>query len=173
MATTGTAPLVVVMGVSGSGKTTAGKALGARLGVRYSDADDIHPTANVAKMQAGRPLTDEDRWPWLDAVGAWLSAHAESGAIVSCSVLRRAYRDRIRRTVPAALYWHLAGPEALVETRMRARRGHFMPATLLRSQYEALEPLEPDEHGVTVDLDQPVPALVDEFVAWLAAHAPH
>ena len=164
-------PLVVVMGVSGSGKTTAGKALSVKLGLEYVDADTLHPPVNVGKMQAGRALADEDRWPWLDAVGSWLATHGVCGAIVSCSVLRRAYRDRIRGIVPTAAFWHLAGPEVVVERRMRARRNHFMPASLLRSQYEALEPLGPDEHGLTVDLDKPVPDLVDEFAAWLASHS--
>ena len=160
-------PLVVVMGVSGSGKTTAGEALGARLGLRHSDADGFHPQANVDKMHAGRALTDEDRWPWLDAVGGWLAGYAESGAVVSCSALRRAYRDRLRTKAPAVTFWHLAGPEPLVQQRMDARRDHFMPPSLLHSQYQTLEPLQPDEHGLTVSLDQTVEALVDEFVAWL------
>jgi len=165
-----TTPLVIVMGVSGSGKTTAGEALGAKLGLRYSDADGFHPEANVDKMQAGQPLTDDDRWPWLDAVGSWLADYSDTGAVVSCSALRRVYRDRLRRQVPTAAFWHLYGPEELVCRRMDARRDHFMSASLLRSQYETLEQLEPDEHGVTVDLEKSVEALVDEFVAWLAAH---
>ena len=159
--------LVVVMGVSGCGKTTAGEALGARLGLRYRDADGFHPQANIDKMKAGHPLTDDDRWPWLDAMGAWLAAHADSGAIVSCSALRRTYRDRFRAAVPTVAFWHLAGPETIVRTRLEARHDHFMPASLLVSQYATLEPLEPDERGVTVDLDQPVQTLVDEFVGWL------
>jgi gluconokinase len=164
------APLVVVMGVSGSGKTTAGEALAARLGLRYADADRFHPQANVDKMHAGQPLTDEDRWPWLDAVGEWLAGYTETGAVVSCSALRRVHRDRLRDKAPTAVFWHLAGPETLVQKRMDARRDHFMPASLLHSQYAALEPLENDELGLTVPLDQPVEALVDAFVGWLRRH---
>jgi gluconokinase len=164
------APLVVVMGVSGSGKTTAGEALGARLGLRYADADGFHPQANVDKMHAGQPLTDEDRWPWLDAVGDWLAGYTETGAVVSCSALRRVHRDRLRGKVPTAVFWHLAGPEPLVQKRMDARRDHFMPPSLLHSQYETLEPLEPDEQGLTVSLDQTVEALVEGFVGWLRRH---
>lgn len=163
-------PLVIVMGVSGSGKTTAGEALGAKLGLRYSDADGFHPEANVDKMHAGQALTDDDRWPWLDAVGSWLADYSDTGAIVSCSALRRVYRDRLRERVPTAAFWHLYGPEEVVQRRMDARRDHFMPPSLLRSQYETLEQLESDEYGVTVDLDKSVEALVDEFVAWLSGH---
>ena len=163
-------PLVVVMGVTGSGKTTAGEALGARLGLRYSDADGFHPQANVDKMHAGHPLTDDDRWPWLDAVGSWLADYTGTGAIVSCSALRRVYRDRLRTKAPTAVCWHLAGPREVVRQRMEARRDHFMPASLLDSQYATLEPLQPDERGMTADLDQSVQALVDEFVSWLRQH---
>ncbi|HLK95709.1 MAG TPA: gluconokinase [Nocardioidaceae bacterium] len=163
-------PLVVVMGVSGSGKTTAGEALGAKLALRYSDADGFHPDANVEKMRAGVPLTDEDRWPWLDAVGEWLAEYTDTGAIVSCSALRREYRDRLRDKVPGAAFWHLAGPQEVVQRRMDARKNHFMPASLLRSQYETLEPLEDDEYGLTTALDQSVEALVNEFVDWLERH---
>jgi len=160
-------PLVVVMGVSGSGKTTAGEALGAKLSLRYSDADGFHPDANVEKMHAGQPLTDDDRWPWLDAVGAWLADYTDTGAIVSCSALRKVYRDRLRTSAPGAVFWHLAGPQELVQRRMEARRDHFMPASLLQSQYDTLEPLEDGEIGLTSSLDQSVEALVNEFVDWL------
>ena len=163
-------PQIVVMGVSGSGKTTAGEALGARLGLRYSDADGFHPQANVDKMAAGHPLTDDDRWPWLDRIGEWLDSYRETGAIVSCSALRRVYRDRIRRHVPDAIFVHLAGPQLLVRERMQHRRDHFMPASLLQSQYDTLEQLEPDERGVILDLAQPVPAIVDAYVKWAAGH---
>lgn len=158
-------PLIVVMGVSGSGKTSFGEALGARLGLRYSDADGFHPQANVDKMAAGHPLTDDDRWPWLDRIGEWLASYAGTGAIVSCSALRRSYRDRLRQQVPEVLFAHLAGPHRVVQQRMQRRRDHFMPASLLQSQYDILEPLQPDERGITLDLDQPLPAIVDDYVA--------
>ena len=170
MTTVASAPLVVVMGVTGSGKSTAGEALGAKLGLRYSDADGFHPQANVDKMHAGHPLTDDDRWPWLDAVGTWLAEYSGTGAIVSCSALRRVYRDRLRAKVPTAAFWHLAGPQAVVRQRMEARRDHFMPASLLESQYATLEPLQADERGMTADLDRSMGALVDEFVSWLDQH---
>ncbi len=163
-------PLIVVMGVAGSGKTTFGEALGARLGVRYSDADGFHPQANVDKMAAGHPLTDDDRWPWLDRIGEWLASYSGGGAIVSCSALRRVYRDRIRQQVPEAVFAHLAGPQQVVQQRMERRCDHFMPASLVQSQYDTLEPLEPDERGVALDLDQPLPAIVDDYVAWTEQH---
>lgn len=148
------------MGVSGCGKTTIGEALGERLGLRYADADGFHPEANVEKMRAGEALTDEDRWPWLDRVGEWLATYQDSGAVVSCSALRRVYRDRLRAQAPAAVFAHLAGPIEVVRERMERRRDHYMPASLLQSQYDTLEPLEDDEEGFTLDLREPVPEIV-------------
>jgi gluconokinase len=159
---------VVVMGVSGSGKTTVGTVLAERLGVEFADADDLHPAANVAKMSRGEPLTDDDRRPWLDLVAAWLSAHPD--AVMSCSALRRRYRDRLRRA-GGVLFVHLDGPESVVADRVGHRAGHYMPASLLRSQYDTLEPLEPDEPGLVLPLDQPVDRLVEEAVAWLSRPA--
>ena len=161
-------PLIVVMGVAGSGKSTFGEALGARLGLRYSDADGFHPQANVDKMTAGHPLTDDDRWPWLDRIGEWLASYESTGAIVSCSALRRVYRDRLREQAPRAVFAHLYGPQQVVQARMDARKDHFMPPSLLQSQYDTLEPLEADERGVTLDLDQSLPRIVDDYVAWAA-----
>lgn len=158
------APLVVVMGVSGSGKTTAGEALGAKLALRYSDADGFHPDANVEKMRAGEALTDDDRWPWLDEIGAWLATYSDEGAVVACSALRRVYRDRLRAAEPRTSFLHLAGPQAVVQRRLDARSDHFMPPSLLQSQYDTLEPLEGDEAGVTIDLDLPVPVIVGEYL---------
>jgi len=151
----GNPPLVVVMGVSGSGKTTVGERLAERLGLAFAEADDFHPPANVAKMAAGTPLADADRWPWLDAIAGWLARHAPEGGVVSCSALRRSYRDRLRRTAPGLFFLHLAGSEELIARRLADRTGHFMPRSLLRSQFETLEPLAPGERGTTVDVAGP------------------
>jgi gluconokinase len=145
-------PVVVVMGVSGTGKSTVGPLVAAGLGVPYADGDDFHPPANVAKMAAGVPLGDADRWPWLDVVGAWARERAAGGAVVGCSALKRAYRDRLRAAVPDLLVLHLAGGRRLIGERLAARAGHFMPAALLESQFAALEPLGADEAGVAVDV---------------------
>jgi gluconokinase len=158
-------PLLTVMGVSGSGKTTVGAALAQRLRVPYADADDFHPEANVAKMSAGVPLTDDDRLPWLHVIGEWLAAHAEHGGVVSCSALRRSYRDVLRAAAPGQLFVHLAGSPEVIARRVAGRPGHFMPATLVASQFETLEPLGADEHGLTLDLDRPVDDLVDAYLA--------
>ncbi|MGC4933495.1 gluconokinase [Gordonia sp. DT30] len=155
---------IVVMGVSGSGKSTVGRALAQRLRVPFVDADDLHSRANIEKMAAGHPLTDADRMPWLDDLGAWLAAHP-AGGVMSCSALKRAYRDRLRRAAPGALFLHLDGPFEVIARRQASRPGHFMPASLLRSQFEALEPLGSDERGMIIDVDQSVDAIVDEFVA--------
>ena len=132
---------IVVMGVSGAGKSTVGEALAHRLDVPFVDADDLHPAANVEKMRTGTPLTDDDRWPWLDLVGAALAAAEPPGIVVACSALRRAYRDRLRAVAPDVAFVALEGdPEVLAE-RLGARAGHFMPATLLASQlavYDAM-----------------------------------
>ncbi|WP_432097227.1 gluconokinase [Streptomyces sp. bgisy100] len=145
-------PLVVVTGVSGSGKTTVGRMLAERLGVPYADADDFHPPENIAKMSAGTPLDDADRLPWLDAIGAWLARHAEHGGVASCSALKRRYRDRLAGCAPTAFFVHLDGSPELIEARMRARKGHFMPPALLRSQFADLQPLAVDENGATVPI---------------------
>ncbi|MGC0378310.1 gluconokinase [Streptomyces sp. SAI-229] len=144
--------VVVVMGVAGTGKTTIGPLLAARFGVPYAEGDDFHPPANIAKMSAGTPLTDDDRWPWLDAIGDWAHGRAGLGGVVSCSALKRSYRDRLRAAAPGVLFVHLSGDRALVEDRMSHRQGHFMPTALLDSQFATLQPLEPDEAGVAVDV---------------------
>jgi gluconokinase len=146
-------PLVVVMGVSGSGKTTVGTALAERLGVPYAEADDFHPPENVAKMASGVPLTDADRVPWLDSIAAWLKARDGEGGVVTCSALRRAYRDRLRRAAPELFFLHLDGSPELIGERLAGREDHFMPPALLRSQFETLEPLDPDEAGAAVPID--------------------
>ncbi len=154
------------MGVSGSGKSTVGAELARRLGVPFVDADSLHPPANIAKMAAGEPLDDDDRYPWLEGVGAWLADHA-GGGVVSCSALKRAYRDRLRAHCPQVDFLHLRGSADVIGRRLAARTGHFMPAALLQSQLDALEPLGADEAGVTVDVDQgvDVAAIIDSVVA--------
>ncbi|MHC5906093.1 gluconokinase [Streptomyces sp. S6] len=147
-----TPQVVVVMGVSGTGKTTVGLLLAARLGVPYAEGDDFHPPANIAKMSAGIPLDDADRAPWLDSIGAWAHDRAGLGGVVSCSALKRSYRDRLRAAAPGLLFVHLGGSRELVEERMRRREGHFMPTALLDSQFATLEPLGVDEAGVAVDV---------------------
>ena len=150
----------VVMGVSGCGKSTVGAAFAAAIGGRFVDGDDLHPPENVAKMSAGVPLTDADRWPWLDRVGGVLTG----GVVVGCSALKRAYRDRIRAVAGPVRFLHLAGSRDVIAARMAARPGHFMPLGLLDSQFAALEPLAPDEDGVTVDIDQNLRAIVTELL---------
>lgn len=145
-------PLVVVMGVSGSGKSTVGALLAETLGVPFVDADDLHPAANVAKMAAGQPLVDEDRWPWLEAVGETLAA-ASAGLVVACSALKRSYRDAIRDRAPAAVFVHLHGTRELLAERLAGRVGHFMPGSLLDSQLATLE-VPGEREGIIVDIDQ-------------------
>jgi gluconokinase len=159
--------LVTVMGVSGCGKTTVGVGLAQRLRLPFEDADDLHPPANVAKMSAGIPLDDDDRLPWLRAVGAWQDKHSATGGVMSCSALRRSYRDILREIAPDQIFIHLAGDRDVVARRVAGRPGHFMPVALVDSQFATLEPLDPDERGVTLDLDQPVDALIDACVAAL------
>ncbi|AWE49390.1 gluconokinase [Streptomyces nigra] len=144
--------VVVVMGVAGTGKTTIGPLLAARLGVPYAEGDDFHSEANISKMSAGTPLDDDDRWPWLDAIGAWAHRRAGLGGVVSCSALKRSYRDRLRAAAPDVVFVHLAGDRAVIEDRMSHRQGHFMPTALLDSQFATLQPLQEDEAGVAVDV---------------------
>ena len=152
------------MGVSGSGKSTVGAALAARLDVPFEDGDDLHPPENVAKMARGEPLDDADRRPWLDRVGGWLAEHREGG-VIACSALRRSYRDQLREHCPDVDFLHLDGDADLLARRQAGRSGHFMPPSLLSTQLLTLEPLAPDESGVVVDIDQPVDAIVAEYVA--------
>ena len=161
-------PLVVVMGVSGSGKTTVGRALAQRLDLEFVDGDDLHPPQNVERMRRGQPLDDAARMPWLREVGDWLHEHTGSGGVVACSALRRTYRDLLRADAPGAWFLHLHGSPQVLRRRMRTRPGHFMPETLLDSQLRTLEPLQPDEPGLVVDVDRPVDAVVAEAVAALA-----
>jgi len=164
----GSAPLIVVMGVSAAGKSSVTRALAARLGVGGWDADDLHSPDNVAKMAAGTPLTDEDRWPWLDAVGAALAAgRGEGGRVMACSALRRVYRDRLREVAPEARFVHLHGTPELLQARAAGRAGHYMPPSLLPSQLALLEPLDPDEDGTVLDVTGPVDEIVTAAVAWI------
>ncbi|QES58362.1 gluconate kinase [Streptomyces venezuelae] len=145
--------VIVVMGVAGTGKTTVGQLLAEALGIPYAEGDAFHPAANIAKMSAGNPLDDEDRRPWLDAIGEWLrNSAALRGGVIAASCLKRAYRDRLRTAAPGIVFVHLAGDRPLIEKRMAERKGHFMPTTLLDSQFAALEPLQDDELGVVVEV---------------------
>ncbi|CAN5708357.1 gluconokinase [soil metagenome] len=155
---------IVVMGVSGSGKSTVGAALAQRLRVPFADADDFHPEANIAKMSAGHPLNDDDRHPWLDAIGEWLAEHP-TGGVMSCSALKRVYRDQLRSHCPQVEFLHLAGTPEVIGRRQASRPGHFMPASLLKSQFDTLEPLEADEHGLIVNVDQNIDAIVESYLA--------
>lgn len=143
---------LIVMGVAGVGKSTIAQRLAADLDLELAEGDDFHPPANIAKMSSGEPLTDEDRWPWLDALANWTAQQRAAGqsTVLTCSALRKVYRDILRRPDPDTFFVHLYGEEALLRERMEARN-HFMPVSLLRSQFDTLEPLEPDESGVAVD----------------------
>lgn len=166
MQSTNYAPAIVVMGVSGSGKTTVGGALARRLGVPFRDADEFHPKANVEKMSAGIPLTDEDRWPWLDAIAAAIrETPPDKGIIASSSALRRIYRDRILRSAGRPVtFVHLEGTKESIAPRMATRTGHFMPLSLLDSQLATLEPPAADEPAITVPIEQPVDSIVETIV---------
>jgi gluconokinase len=155
----------VLMGVSGCGKSSVGAALAPALGAEYLDGDDLHPPANIAKMARGAPLTDDDRWPWLDLVGAEL---ATPDRILGCSALRRVYRERIVAAAGAPVcFIHLAGSRELIGGRMAARAGHFMPTALLDSQFATLEPPTSDELAISVSIDQPLQAIVADILAQL------
>lgn len=158
---------VVFMGVSGSGKTTAARAVQDLLGWDFAEGDDFHPAANVAKMEAGFSLSDEDRIPWLEALATWTREHDEAGrpTLMSCSALRRSYRD-ILRTGGDTFFVHLAGDKGVLLERMSIRE-HFMPPSLLESQLDTLEPLDADEPGMTVDVEQTPGLIAEQVVAEL------
>ncbi|WP_205304818.1 gluconokinase [Nocardioides sp. 616] len=149
----GTPLHLVFMGVSGSGKSTAATAVADQLGWELAEGDDFHPPENIAKMESGRPLTDEDRWGWLESLAAWTKERDERGTptIISCSALRRSYREVLRRGGAGTFFVHMVGDKGLLLQRMSARE-HFMPPTLLESQLDTLEPLAPDEPGMVVDV---------------------
>jgi gluconokinase len=157
---------VIVMGVSGSGKTTIAQALAARLGWTFEDGDDFHPASNVEKMRNGQPLTDEDRWPWLRAVAAEIARKVAAGehVVIACSALKRAYRTILAdgKTTTALVY--LRGNRDLILSRLRLRRGHYMPPDLLDSQFATLEEPFDDERAISVEIDAPVERIVDEIV---------
>ena len=159
--------ILVVMGVSGSGKSTVAEALAARLGWAFVDGDSFHSPAHVAKMRAGHPLDDDDRAPWLAAIGAWIDRQLQmrEPGIVVCSALRRAYRDALVRGRGAVRIVYLEGDRALIEGRLAERRGHFMPAALLDTQFAILEPPAPEENAIRVGID----AAPSEIVATIAA----
>ena len=154
---------VVVMGVSGCGKSTVGRAVAERLGWPFDEGDQFHLPASIAKMSAGIPLEDADRWPWLEKLASVIAEHERAGrsSVIACSSLRRAYRDVLRTGAPRVWFLHLAGSQAVLQARIDAREGHFFPPGLLASQYAALEALAPDEAGVVVDVRLPAEAQVE------------
>lgn len=163
-------PLIVVMGVAGSGKSTIASGLAEKLGVDFIEGDALHPQANVNKMAGGLPLTDEDRWPWLEAIGARIDAEraAGMGVVVSCSALKHVYRDCLRKKVQGRVRFILLdGPRDLISKRIQGRKGHFMPQSLLDSQLATLEPPGDDEHVLACDLALEPQAIVQRAAAWL------
>jgi gluconokinase len=165
---------VVVMGVSGSGKSTIAEHLAAHLGWRYVDGDLFHPPSNVAKMSAGHPLSDEDRWPWLRAIAAEIDELLAAGisSVVACSALKRVYRDILVHGRDDIRIVMLDGTKELIAKRLAARKGHFMPPGLLDSQFRTLEPPQPSERPVTVSIDAPVDSIVDDIARQLELVAP-
>lgn len=166
---TASAAAIVVMGVSGSGKSTVGERLGAALDLPFRDADEFHPPANIAKMTAEIPLEDADRWPWLDAIGAAIHDTA-GGVVIACSALKRVYRDRIRAAAGRPVtFVFLDGSKETVAARLGGRKGHFMPPSLLDSQLATLEPPAPDEDVIAVSIELPVEEEVRRVVEKLTA----
>ncbi len=143
-------PVLVIMGVSGSGKSTVAGLLAGRLGWDFAEGDDLHPASNVAKMQAGQPLTDEDRWPWLESIAGWIRQHTGTGTpgVVTCSALKKRYRDVLRGE--GVVFVFLDGSKDRISDRLASRHGHFMPPALLESQFEALEAPTPEENAITL-----------------------
>lgn len=160
---------LIVMGVSGSGKSTIGEKLAGRLGWTFEDGDRFHPPGNVAKMSAGHPLTDEDRWPWLQAIADEVDRICRDGkrAVIACSALKRAYRDILVHGRDDVRIVFLDGTQDLIAARLAARKGHFMPPGLLDSQFRTLEPPTGNENPITVSIDAPVEAIVDDIVRQL------
>lgn len=162
---------VVVMGVSGCGKSTVGRSVAERLGLRYVEGDELHPPRNVALMAAGTPLTDDDRADWLDAVAQVLKSATQPGVVVTCSALKRSYRDRLRAVAPHLRLVHLVGAPSLLAQRLQARSGHYMPPSLLPSQLSTLQMPEADEHAITLNVAMPAAELVDAACRQLKAVA--
>ncbi|GAB4064896.1 gluconokinase [Angustibacter speluncae] len=169
MSADGATSHVVVMGVSGCGKTTVGEGIAEVTGWRFAEGDAYHPRANVDKMASGTPLTDEDRRPWLERLASWVGEQEAGGrsSVLSCSALKRSYRDLLRSGAPHVRFVHLHGDRAILEERLSTRAGHFFPARLLDTQLETLEPLAPDEDGVVVGLDLSPEEQVARAVAFL------
>ena len=165
--------IIVVMGVSGAGKSTIAALLAARLGWAYEDADWFHPPANVEKMHSGKPLTDEDRWPWLHAIAAWIDATRRQGGhgVIGCSALKRAYRDILVGGRHDVRIVYLKGERELIARRAALRHGHFMPASLLDSQFASLEEPGEDEHPIVVSIDARPHAIADAVVTKLGLRA--
>ena len=159
---------LLLMGVSGSGKSTVGALLAEGLRIPFADADAFHPSANIEKMSRGEPLTDLDRAPWLDALGGWL-AERPAGGIIGCSALKRAYRARLRGHVPALRILHLVGEPGLIAARQAVRPGHFMPASLMASQFATLEAPGVDEAAILLDITLPPATLAADAIAQLKA----
>ncbi len=162
---------VVVMGVAGTGKTTVGEGLAEELGCVFVEGDALHPSANIAKMSEGVPLTDEDRWPWLQAIAEMVAVkhHERASTVVTCSALKRSYRDVLRDAAPT-FFVHLDAPFEVLRERMQYRTKHFMPTSLLRSQLETLEPLDDDENGAVIDVTPPIDEVVEESVNAVRVH---
>jgi gluconokinase len=160
---------IVLMGVAGSGKSTVLKRMRERWGWQAAEADDFHAVSNVAKMSSGQPLNDRDRWPWLTALAAWIGAREAAGenCVLTCSALRRAYRDFLREGHPSVRYVHLIAAPATLHARVEQRLGHYMPASLLGTQLETLEPLQPDEPGMVVSSERPLDQVIDDIEMWL------
>lgn len=158
---------LIVMGVSGSGKSTIAAALAERLGWTFEDGDRFHPASNVAKMRAGHPLTDEDRWPWLQAIADEIERVCDVGdhLVIACSALKRAYRGVLLRSRDDVRFVFLDGSQALIAERLASRKGHFMPPGLLDSQFGTLQRPEADERPITVSIDAPVETIVNNIVA--------
>lgn len=165
---------VVVMGVAGTGKSTVAAKLAQRLNRPYAEADAFHPRTSIEKMAAGIPLTDSDRWPWLRRLRDWLSRQGAAGrdTVLSCSALRRAYRDLLRQAIGRVRFVHLAGDPRLVAERVARRSGHFMPAHLLASQFRTLEPLAADEDGMTVSIEASPDEITHQIIDWLDGTRP-
>ena len=165
---------VVVMGVSGSGKSTVAAELVRRLGWEFAEGDDFHPARNVELMRAGTPLTDEDRWPWLRELAAWIGEHERAGrsVVVTCSALKRSYRDLLREGHPSVWFAHVTADRALIRERVEQRTGHYMPSSLLDSQLTTLEPLQPDEPGARISGSGPVVSVTDALLDALRTQRP-
>lgn len=165
------ATILVMMGVSGSGKTTVGERLAHHLGWPFKEGDELHPPANIAKMKAGRPLTDDDRAPWLAAVACWTDSWRRNGisGVITCSALKRAYRRVLAQSPPQVRFVYLKGDAALLSQRLTRRRGHFMPPSLLASQFDDLEPPTIEEGAIVIWAGQPVEAQVESIIRSLAA----